>query len=266
MAWHPGGLKRALRCRKRWRRRNTHRSGAPERQKRLPQPSAFLLHRKLLTLRDRFWLSTAGISCRKSRRLKLKTRATRCPRPSHAKASRRPLLPQSFESAHLTSERERGKKCRPETSNKGTHLRRREANEVLVRHAHGVTVRSRVENNLFVPGERFIDIHGQVVKGTERRHSAEFTVREELAEFELRGQTNRLSEHLREFVEIHVFGAAKNRENRFSSLFPGAEHNGLRHFATGNLHPGRCALPGIGSGVRERFVRNPVGIQKRLQA
>src|SRR6516225_7008825 len=256
MAWHPGGLKRALRCRKRWKRRTTHRSGAPERQKRLPQVSAFLLHPKLPTLRDRFWLSTAGISCRKSKRLKDKS--NEMPGPSHAEARRRPLLPQSFEGAHLTAERERVKKWRPETSNKGTHLRLRKANEILVRHAHGVTVRSRVENNLFVPGERFIDIHGQVVKGTERRHGAEFTVREEFAEFELRGQTNRLSEHLREFVEIHVFGSRQNRENRFSSMFPSAEHNGFRHFATGNLHYGRRALCGVGSGVRWRFVRNPV--------
>jgi 3-oxoacyl-[acyl-carrier protein] reductase len=226
---------------------NTHRSGAPERQKRLPQPSAFLRHPKRPTLPDRFWLSTAGTSCRKSRRLKDKS--NQMPGSSHAEASRRPLL-RPFEGAHLTAERERVKKWRPETSNKVAHLRLGKANEILVRHAHGVTVRSRVENNLFVFGERFIDIHGQVVKGTERRHGAEFTVRKELAKFELRGQTNRLSEHLREFVEVHVFGSRQNRENRFRSLFPSAEHNGLCHFATGDLHDGRCALCGVGSGVR----------------
>src|SRR5215468_8309389 len=72
------------------------------------------------------------------------------------------------------------------TSNEGTDLRLRETHKILVGHAHSVAMRSGVEDNLLVPGQRLIDIYWQVIEKAKWRHRTEFAVREEFAELELR--------------------------------------------------------------------------------
>src|SRR5208337_1899529 len=102
-----------------------------------------------------------------------------------------------------------------------------EAHEIFVGHAHRVVVRASVEQNFLIPCQRFIDVNRQVVESAEGRHSAQFAIREKAAEFFLGGQTHGLSDNGSQFVELDVFGTRQNRQNRFLSVFAGAEHHGF---------------------------------------
>src|SRR2546426_12277920 len=68
-----------------------------------------------------------------------------------------------------------------------TYLGLRHANKVVVPHANRIAVRSGVEDDRLICGQRLIYVRRQVVKRTEGRHGARLTIGKETAEFLLGG-------------------------------------------------------------------------------
>jgi hypothetical protein len=63
----------------------------------------------------------------------------------------------------------------------------RHANKVVVPLANRIAVRSGVEDNRLIGGQRLINVRRQVVKRTEGRHGAQLAIGKETAEFLLGG-------------------------------------------------------------------------------
>jgi hypothetical protein len=56
-----------------------------------------------------------------------------------------------------------------------------------------IAMRSGVEDNRFIGGQRLIDVHRQIVKRAYGRHGAKLAIGEETAEFLLSSKSQRLS-------------------------------------------------------------------------
>ena len=122
-----------------------------------------------------------------------------------------------------------------------------EPGEVRVLQAHGVRVRTGLEDDRLVFGQGGIDVDRHAVQVAERGHRAELAIGEQRAELPLLGEPNlRHAEHSRQLAQVHAVGRPQGQHHR---LAVGHDHDDFDHHPAGDVLAGGDLLRGEGDGM-----------------
>ena len=135
--------------------------------------------------------------------------------------------------------------------------------EILVGHAYKLGMRTRVESNILILGQRLVDIDIHVIEVPEGRHRAEIASGKKVFEFFLPGNfsTGRAG-GLLEKVDINPVVCRENCHGKFLVCF---HYNGFCNLFAVNMSGSGDLVSRVSEGMFDAYVLDLLGIQKLFQ-